>query len=78
MTIANRDPITKKRSAIAHALDIGELFKSQRALEECLSIDKYLLLNENVADFDLLRIFKDSLRAPRIIDQFRRKRSVKK
>ena len=35
---------------------------SAQAFEECLNIDKSLFSKEKVADFDFLRMFKDSLR----------------
>ena len=42
-------------------VQIGQLFESQWAFEECLNIDKSLFSKENVADFDFLRMFKHSL-----------------
>ena len=46
---------------------------SAQAFEECLNIDKSLFSKEKVADFDFLRMFKDSLRL-----EFGRKRCQKK
>ena len=34
----------------------------QWAFKECFNIDKYLFSKENVADFEYLWMFKDSLR----------------
>ena len=49
-------------------VQIGQIFESQWAFEECLNIDKSLFSQENVADFDFLRIFKDSLRLETLTD----------
>ena len=43
-------------------VQIGQVFESEWAFEECLNIDKSLFSEENVAYFDFLRMFKDSLR----------------
>ena len=43
-------------------VQIYKFLESQWAFEESLSIDKSLFSKENVADFDFLRILKDSLR----------------
>ena len=60
-------------------VQIGQLFESQWAFEECLNIDKSLFSQENVADFDFLRIFKNSLRLEWLTDLDAKgvKRSVK-
>ena len=49
-------------------IQIGQLLESQWAFEECLNIDKSLFSKENVADFDFLRMFKDSLRLKQLTD----------
>ena len=40
----------------------GQLFEAPWAFEGCLIINKFVVFEENVADFEFLRMFKDSLR----------------
>ena len=58
---------------------IGQPFEAQLVFEVCLRIDKTLLSKENVADFDFLRMFKDSLCLETLTDLDAKgaKRSVK-
>ena len=42
-------------------VQVGWLFESQWAFEECLNIEKSLFSKENVVNFDFLWMFKDSL-----------------
>ena len=39
----------------------GQLFEAQWAFEECLKVDKSPFSNENVDDFEFLRLFRDTL-----------------
>ena len=43
-------------------VQMDQLFESQWAFEEYLSMDKSLFSKENVTDFDFFQMFKDSLR----------------
>ena len=43
-------------------VQIGKLFEAQWVFEKCLNIDKSSFTKESVTDFEIMPMFKDSLR----------------